>query len=312
MESAIETGLLQAILRIKRQLLGNDERLEEEDAADYERGLRLRLQLAKAPGLQEGIRRYLEAKSSELSKRSRAEYGTYLRKILRLAETLAETSLAEISPEQWGEILKAVYPTAAGRNKARRLLHGLYAYAAEQGWTPYNPIDRLSPEYAAERPVRILQPAQINILLQNLRKPAYVGIAPAIGFMLWEGKRVSQLKEMNWENIVTENLSQALKNWLSLFPAHYRGGIIPGNWITAWRRLRRETGMHDWQNDTLFHTFVVYHLSYFKKPDLLTEKIKSLSRENMEKRYGSITKINYTDAASYWNPVFEPNITSGK
>ncbi len=303
MNSAIERKLVEGILRIKRQLLGKEACLEAADAADYERGLMLRLQLAKAPGLREGIHRFLEAKS-ELSKRSRAEYGTYLRKILRLNRQMAETNLAEISPQQWGEILKSVYPTAAGRNKARRLLHGLYAYAAEQGWTPYNPIARLSPEHAGDRAICILQPEQVTALLTNLREPAYAGIAPAIGFMLWEGIRVSRLKQMYWEHVDTEHLSQPLKNWLSLFPAHYSGCIVPRNWISAWRKLRKDTGILDWHNDTLFHTYVVYHLSYFKKPALLTEKFKNLSRENMEKRYGSITKISRKDAANYWNPVF--------
>lgn len=292
--------LLRELLRIKRKHMGKEAHLDADDAVDYERGLLMRKQLDKAPVLREGIMRYLSAKSG-LSNRTRTEYGTYLRKVLRIAGHLSGINLAKINADQWQDVLQQVYPTAAGRNKARRLLHGFYAFTAAQGWTTYNPIDTFPPENEKERVIRIMQPTQLKKLLQELLQPMYAGIAPAIGFMLWEGMRVNELKRKNWEDVQYRQLCPTLQQWLRLFPGHYHGSIIPGNWVVAWRKLRRTIGISDWRNETLFHTYIVYHLSYFRNPDILTEKHRQLNIAALKQRYGDISKIRYEDAAEYWN-----------
>lgn len=300
MTNDLEKALLQELLRIKQEYRGKEAKLSIEDAGFYERGLQLHRQQTKAPVLRESIKRYLAAKS-DLCNRSRAEYGTYLRKVLRLTSSLSEKSLGEISSVQWKEVLQQIYPTVAGRNKARRLLHGLYAFAIKQDWVPHNPLDAFPPENTEERHVRILQPIQLKKLRQELLKPMFAGIAPAIGFMLWEGERVNRLKHMQWQEIRLHELSPILQKWLNLFPKHYHGSLIPGNWITAWRKLRSNIGINDWQNETLFHTYVVYHLSYFRNPESLMKKHRNLKKAVIDQRYRDFSNIHYEDAADYWN-----------
>ena len=104
-------------------------------AADYERGLRRRLQEEQSPTLEEALQHYLDSVRAELSARSISEYTSYFRRVSKQAPELAGLHVAAYRKEHCAELLHTVYPTAAGRNKARRLLHAFFEYACDREWT---------------------------------------------------------------------------------------------------------------------------------------------------------------------------------
>ncbi len=295
-----EIELLTEIRRIKRKYCGSEAELVPEDARDYETGLSARLLESKSPIFRHVIPHYLKAKSI-LSRRSRAEYGTYLRKVMRKAEGISESRLSEIKTEHWYNIIRNVYPTPAGRNKARRLLHGLYEYAMEQSWVSYNPICAVKIEATEQQKIKVLQPHQIKALLTELQKPTYAGIAVTVGFLLWEGIRLADLRQLRWEKIKIHQLNFVLQRWLDKFPIQYHGSVVPRNWIPRWRKLREAVGLVPWQNDTLQHTYAAYHLCFHRNPNLLTEKFKRMSAQEISARFSNASDISHQDAAEYWS-----------
>ena len=302
-----ETALLFELKKMKEKHCGRGITLTVDDAMDYETGLLLRLRRTKSPSLREAITRYLNAKSG-LSRRSRAEYGTYLRRILRESGDAAEKKLSEINVDEWRSILQKTYPTPAGRNKARRLLHGLHEYAIVHKWITHNHIYELSTETEIKRALSILKPNQIQALLRTLLQPHYTSLAAAVGFMLWEGSRVCELKKQDWEDVHLPLLSPALQQWLHRLPKQYHGPIIPSNWTIQWRSLRAEAGLTDWQNDTLRHTYAFYHLNYYHKPEELTERFKRLSSGDIVKQLNSHGKISREEAAAYWTGAWYADV----
>ena len=211
-------------------------------AADYERGLRQRLQEEQSPLLEEALQHYLDSVRTELSARSISEYTSYFRRISRQAPQLAGLHVAAYRKEHCAELLHTVYPTAAGRNKARRLLHAFFEYACDREWTEYNPMARLKAETAEKAAPRIPSADQINTLLQLALQPRYRSIAAALGFLLWGKKRLSEIAMLRWEHIKRETLPAPLQHWLSLLPNQEHGRILPPDWRQQWHELRREAG----------------------------------------------------------------------
>lgn len=298
-----EYELLEEIKRIKRKYCGENAELMLEDAEDYEKGLLARLNESKSPEFRRAVEVYLEAKSA-LSKRTKAEYGTYLRKVMRQSADMTERKISEIKTEHWGSIIREVYPTAAGRNKARRLLHGLYEFAMQRAWVSYNPIHALDTEYAEQRAACIMTPQQIKALLTELQKPRFIGIAAAVGFMLWEGFRYAELRELRWEKVSLHQLNTVLQLWLSKLPKQYHGAIVPRNWVQRWREIRSAIGLSPWQNDTLRHTYAAYHLRFHNNPDELADKFRRLSPHEINDRFSAEEKISHHDAICYWSDAW--------
>lgn len=249
--------------------------------------------------LQQVIEDYLNAKCS-LSQRSRAEYSTYLRRILRLNPDIAQEKLAGISPEAWEAVLQHTYPTPAGRNKGRRLIHGLYEYAIAKNWATHNPVRRVTVEKDPLRELSVLSPEQIRTMLQWLLRPKYMSIAPAVGFMLWDGLRPCDIGRTRWEDLHRDLLPPALERWLDRLPQQYHGPIAPANWAQLWRYLRQAAGLLPWQNDTLRHTYAVYHLKRYNNPNILTRRFKHMNSRQIRQRFGHYPGISTEDAQQFW------------
>lgn len=294
-----ERALLAEMRRIKKLYCGEKARLSAEDAVYFEAGMREMKKLDAVLSLQQVISNYLDAKSS-LSQRSRAEYGTYLRRILRLNPDMGQEKLAEISPEAWEAVLQHTYPTPAGRNKGRRLIHGLYEYAIAKKWAAHNPVRRVSVEIEPRRELCVLSPEQIQTMLQWLLRPKYMSIAPAVGFMLWDGLRPCDISRTRWEDLQRDLLPPALKRWLDRLPQQYHGPIAPANWAPQWRYLRQAAGLIPWKNDTLRHTYAVYHLKRYNNPHILTRRFKRMNSRQILRRFGHYNDISPEDVQRFW------------
>lgn len=294
-----ERTLLAEMKRIKKLYCGEEACLTADDAVYFEAGLREMMKLDAVLSLQQVISGYLDAKSS-LSRRSRAEYGTYLRRVLRINPDLGRGKLAEISPEVWEEVLQNTYPTPAGRNKARRLIHGLYEYALAKKWATHNPVRQMTIEKEPERELSVLAPEQIQTMLQWLLRPKYQSIAAAVGFMLWDGLRPCDIGRTRWEDLQRELLPPALKRWLDRLPQHYHGPIAPANWAQQWRYLRQAAGLLPWKNDTLRHTYAVYHLKRYNNPNILTRRFKHMNSQQIHRRFGQYNDISSEDVQRFW------------
>lgn len=294
-----ERTLLAEMKRIKKLYCGEEACLTADDAVYFEAGLREMMKLDAVLSLQQVISGYLDAKSS-LSRRSRAEYGTYLRRILRLNPDLGRGKLAEISPAVWEEVLQNTFPTPTGRNKARRLIHGLYEYAITQRWAAHNPVRRVTVAKEPERELCVLSPEQIQTMLQWLLQPKYLSIAASVGFMLWDGLRPCDVSRTRWEDLQRELLPPALKRWLDNLPQHYHGPIAPANWAQQWRYLRQAAGLLPWKNDTLRHTYAVYHLKRYNNPGILTRRFKHMNSQQIRRRFGHYNDISTEDVQRFW------------
>lgn len=298
--------LLERIRSIKKQLCGADAEPDLHDAEHYETGLRQHLRIRNALTLSELIKRYLSSKA-ELSRSTLREYKTYLNKLLRICPERGSDSIAALRPEDCGAMLRNTYPTVSGRNKARKLLHGMFEYARKCGWTEENPFQRLEVQPAEAQSPVVLPLHDIRKLLRLSLTPRFHRLAAALGFMLWEGMRPCEVEKLLWEQVDRRQLSGAMNRWLDgLRDRRERGAVVPKNWHELRRELYRQAGLYPMQSGTLRHTFAAYHLLCFRNPEETARYFRKLSITQLRQRYSNIPGITRNDAETFWfGPLFD-------
>lgn len=224
--------------------------------SDYQRGLVQRLRIEHSPYLNDALESYLSTISHTLRPRSVEEYSTYIKRLLREAPRYRQVHVGGISPGQCTELLR-VYPTAAGRNKARRILHSFFEYAIENGWTEHNPLNRIATEAQARQQRRHLTLPQLQRLFRAALQPNNRSLSICIGLLLWQQLRLSDISRLRWETLSHHSLQAPVRRLLSLRVHPRTGAILPPDWRSRWLRLRREAGLLDFDAADLRHTGLV-------------------------------------------------------
>lgn len=249
--------LLNHLLTIRRTLEPTGKLDIDTIGRDYERGLRKRLFIEQSPLLSNALPVYLSNHAAELSPRTRSEYSTYLRRILRDYPASRQLHTAELQSAHCAELLRQVFPTPDGRNKARRLLHTFFEYAVHRGWSEHNPIHRVPTESANKQTPSILTPHELQRLFRLAQRPRHRDIFIPLALILWEGLRVSEVARERWETLPTSQLSQPLRLILQHFRHPTKGSVLPPTWRRNWYHLRREAELSDINSDHLRHTGII-------------------------------------------------------
>lgn len=221
--------------------------------SDYQRGLLRRLRIERSPYLHEALESYLSTIGTTLRARSVVEYTTYMKRMLREVPRYRQVRIGGISPDQCAELLQ-VYPTAAGRNKARRILHCFFEYAIENGWVEHNPLNRIATEAQEPQQRRLLTLPQLQRLFRAALQSNNHSLSICIGLLLWQQLRLSDISRLRWEALNRHSLSAPVQRLLSLRVHPRKGSLLPPDWRSRWLRLRREAGLLDFDAADLRHT----------------------------------------------------------
>ncbi len=253
--------------------------------------------------------------------RTLAEIRQCCRRLLRVHPELAEMPVRRISSELCRELIEEVYNTPATRRKARCLLHGIFEFCRRRGWCAVNPLVAVDVPDVCEKPVNVLNIAQVRRLLDVCRMPEHLPCAAAVGIMLWAGIRPTELTRLRWSDVRMDDrvitidarhsktggarqvtLYPALMRWLRevapfRFPSAY---IVPRAWVRRWRNLRLAAGFCDWNPDALRHTFASYHLKYFGDYKALQIDMGHVDMQLLRTRYLGMKGITAEGAAEFW------------
>ena len=260
-------------------------------------------------------------------KRTLDEIRGITNRLMRDVPSLARRRVNSITPRDLDEMLGTHMPTVRQREKARVVLHGLFAHCMRMGWMHElgNPAAALRYCGGEETEVVPLEWRQLRRLLRTARRQEHLSCMPALGLMLWAGIRPAEVGRLRWgdidlgERVVSVpprhsktggrrhvQICPALAAWLrsavsSIPPAEQ--GVCPPNWGRRWKRLRREAGIVPWPQDVLRHTFASFHAKHYRNFPLLQMEMGHRSAELLRTRYLNMRGVTAAHAAAFWKEL---------
>lgn len=257
-------------------------------------------------------------------RRTIREIVQYMRRIEVMFPDFGANGVATLSCEECAEVVNTCWQTPATRNKARRILHSIFAHAIQRGWAEKNPLDGVARESVRERRVYPLTLDQVRRLLRVVIRPEHSCCAPAVGLMLWAGIRPNEVERLRWTDIRVEHnaivltaehtktggarqvtLHPILQEWLKKTPwlGMLNSRITPRAWGRRWKEIRLLAGFKKWSPDTLRHTFASYHILKFRNFAQLQLEMGHASTDLLRTRYISLDDITQADADVFWGSL---------
>lgn len=245
------------------------------------------------------------------------------KRILQGAPHMAEMQLRHIKVEHCYAVLSELFSTPRQFNKARLVLHSIFACGIRHGWCSCNSVDGIVKPNLAEVEITALTWEHIKQLVRVAQHPRHLSCAATMGVMLWAGVRPSEAQRLCWEDINWEEgilllaarhsktggarcitMQPVLKRWLVQVCKGKKlsGPLCPTGWDYRWRELRREAGIETWQQDVLRHTFASYHLKRFKDLAMLQLEMGHATPELLRTRYLNMRGITKRQARLFWSP----------
>ncbi len=282
--------------------LGSEARAQEECSTSFERAMQSALE-----------------SRHDRRPRTRAEFGSICRRLLRACPALARRRVRSFTADDCRHLLEATFSTPRQQAKGRLILHGVFTHSLQQGWCRSNPVASLRAPRLQEAEVRALTRAELTRLLHTARQPEHRACMPALGLMLWAGVRPAEVARLRWEDIDEQEgvislrpqhsktggtrhitLHPVLATWLHESDGVRRGELCPPCWPLRWKRLRCAAKLIPWQQDVLRHTFASYHVKQWHDFARLQLEMGHRSADLLRTRYLSMRGITAADAACFW------------
>ncbi len=281
----------------------------------------------------EAVEKSLQSRANR-RQRTVAEIRQYSRRILNGYPTFADMAVRRITPECCRKVIDEVFTTPSTRRKARRLMHGVFAFCLRRGWCSFNPVAAIDVPVVREKPIQALSVKAVRHLLFMARRPEHRPCAAAVGLMLWAGIRPTELTRLHWADVrIAErcitiaaqhaktggarhvSIPNVLVKWLQQ-TSPYRlpaARIVPTSWVRRWSALRKAAGFEEWNPDTLRHTFASYHLAHFRNFSLLQLEMGHADINLLRTRYLNMSGVTAEGAAEFWSArIFSEERSGGK
>lgn len=239
----------------------------------------------------------------------------------RMAPEFMKQQLRNIRRTECQHILQTCFNTDRQRQKARVILHGIFAYGIKQGWCATNPLQTIDLPKPREQEVHPLPWDDLKALLKTARIRKHRPCMPALGMMLWAGVRPAEVRRLSWQDVDWEErvisirpthsktggcrhvtLTPALETWLKEYGIQQEGSICPPNWERRWKELRQTALPQGWQQDVLRHTYASYHAKHWHDFNLLQTEMGHRSARLLQTRYLSMRGITAAHASRFWKP----------
>ena len=208
----------------------------------------------------------------------------YVRRMLRV-EGFARLPLRAMTTTQCRKMLqKAFGHSVHSYRKARSILHSIFAYGIRQEWCDTNPVSRIETPTVVEKIISPLTQKEVGQLRAAVSGPGFADMRFSLSLLLYSGVRPAEVQRITPEDVCWNERMVLIRPQksktgggravpLRLLPGLRRQDcIVPRNWQSRWRALRRRAGFARWRPDVCRHTFASYHAAYFRNlPELQLE-----------------------------------------
>ena len=243
------------------------------------------------------------------------DFRYFTRRFMKRCKGLAQRRVRAISTADCAGYIAEAFDTPRQRQKARMVLSGVFGTALKKGWCSENPVSRVEAPRVVEQRIEILEPREIEQLLETAGTYRGGVCLAAVGMMLYAGIRPHEVSRLSWEQVDLENGSISISaqhsktggaRLVTIHPPLQRllaacvstGRICPPQWLRHWRAMRRRAGFTNWVPDVLRHTFASYHLLYFRSYSQLQYETGHRDSSLLRTRYISMSRVQ--NAAAFW------------
>ena len=234
----------------------------------------------------------------------------FVRRMLRV-EGVAARPLRAMSTRECRELLENAFGGSNHSfNKARAILHSIFAHGQRREWCGENPVSRIEPRRIQEKEIVPLSPQEVQRLEETAQLPEHREMRFSLHLLLYNGVRPQEVARLRERNIQPEQgrviiaASGSKTGGGRVLPLRKRNRLqgiplrIPRNWQNRWRALRRAAGFTHWQPDVCRHTFASYHAAYFRDLGALQLEMGHRSADLLRSRYLNLPQVR--QAKVYW------------
>ncbi len=168
------------------------------------------------------------------------------------------------------------------RRNRRAMASQLYSFAIENDWALKNMASRLPIPHLEDKEPEILTVEQVRRLLIAAEK---CGVLGYVVLAVFAGIRPQELQRLDWSNVHVHDRVVVIQG--SASKIHRRREVAILDTLLAWlarcrkesgpiaegadfmdrlRQARTASGIHEWPNDVLRHTYATNHAAAFKNP----------------------------------------------
>lgn len=234
----------------------------------------------------------------------------FVRRMLRVEEVAARP-LRAMSTRECRELLENAFGGSNHSfNKARAILHSIFAHGQRREWCGENPVSRIETRRIQEKEIVPLSPQEVRKLEETAQQPEHREMRFSLHLLLYNGARPQEVARLSECHIQPEQGRVIIPaagsktgggRVLPLRKKKQLHGValrIPRNWQNRWRALRRAAGFTHWQPDVCRHTFASYHAAYFRDLGVLQLEMGHRSADLLRSRYLNLPQV--TQAKAYW------------
>ena len=235
------------------------------------------------------------------------DFRYFARRFMKRCKGLAQRRVRAITSAECAGYIEVAFDTTRQRQKARMVLSGVFSTAMKRGWCDVNPVARVEVPRVVEQRIEILQPNEIERLVETARHYHGGSCLAAVGMMLYAGIRPHEVARLRWGDVDLPHSKTGGARSVTIHPPLRRllasctaatGRICPPQWLRHWRRLRRSAGFTRWIPDVLRHTFASYHLRHFRSYSELQYETGHRDSSLLRTRYVNMSRAQ--NAAAFW------------
>jgi len=249
----------------------------------------------------------------------------------RVTQDFGPRKVATIEAREIDDWLRDLPLSPQSRNNFRTVLHALFAYAEDRGYTSLNAVAKTAKAKLVDKAPEIFTPQEAQALLEaalpdpapdkngTTEKEPWLGhpdIIPALAIGLFAGLRQAEIDRLDWNEVdlgrsfieVTAEKAKTKKRrlvkmepnlaaWLTPF-VHKSGSVMPPNYRNKVEAVWRHAGLEAWPDNGLRHSYASYHLAHFKDASRLALELGHGTTQMLFAHYRELVRPE--DAARYW------------
>ncbi len=240
--------------------------------------------------------------------------------------------VATIEAREIDDWLRELPLSPQSRNNFRTVLHALFAYAEDRGYSAVNAVAKTAKAKLVDKAPEIFTPQEARALLEAALPdpepelgaapsdvPRWLGhpdVIPALAIGLFAGLRQAEIERLDWSEVdlgrsfieVTAEKAKTkrrrlvkmepnLSAWLTPF-VRKSGSVMPPNYRNKVEATWKKAGLEQWPDNGLRHSYASYHLAHFKDASRLALELGHGTTQMLFAHYRELVRPE--EAEAYW------------
>jgi integrase len=235
--------------------------------------------------------------------------------LARFCADFGERKIAGIIVEELDNWLRELPGSPKSRANYRANIGVLFSYAARRRMIDSNPILHTGRPKLPDNPPEIFAVDELAALLNTAHTRA-PDILPMLAIGAFSGLRDAEIKRLDWSEVDQKRghievkaakaksarrriveMQPNLRQWLQPY-AEMTGEVVPANWRKKLDSIRKASGLTQWPNNGLCHSYASYRLAALHDAPRVASELGHTSPKMLYSTYREL--VLPIEAERYW------------